>query len=329
MDVGGTLTKIVYFEANIGKRSNDPQKDPKSSTKEVPQPVLPKRTASLTHLNEPDHQEALEELYNIMDSTSKQRLNIPTRDESLSFYSTILGGRLHFLHFETRNMVLAINMLSSSGATENIRTIGCTGGGAHKYANQFEEQLGITFHPFDELGSLIRGMNFALTNVDEECYTYRREETQSQTQSQSDNGSNQASSPSTSSKDTPPPAVRKVGSFTAASLADKSAAGGSMSADSTPQRPSPAKKGFQQSAEIPTSPRAMEESKGSPRARDAKDYCHRVTMPHEMFSTRDYFPYLVVNIGSGVSIVKGEFVRMYVHPIQLRRSNPFLSGFVK
>ena len=325
MDVGGTLTKIVYFEANIGQRSNDPQKDAKSSTKEVPQPVLPKRTASLTHLNEPDHQEALEELYNIMDSTSKQRLNIPTRDESLSFYSTILGGRLHFLHFETRNMVLAINMLSSSGATENIRTIGCTGGGAHKYANQFEEQLGITFHPFDELGSLIRGMNFALTNVDEECYTYRREiqtqdQTQSQSQSQSDNGRNQTSSPSNSSKDTPPPAARKVGSFTAtaASLADKSggiplhAGSGSMSADSTPQRPSPAKKGFQQSAEIPTSPRAMEESKGSPRARDAKDYCHRVTMPHEMFSTRDYFPYLVVNIGSGVSIVKGEYVYMYI-----------------
>jgi type II pantothenate kinase len=52
-----------------------------------------------------------------------------------------------------------------TGITENIRTIGCTGGGAHKYAKEFEDQLGITFTQFDELGCLVRGMNFALTNV--------------------------------------------------------------------------------------------------------------------------------------------------------------------
>jgi hypothetical protein len=33
-------------------------------------------------------------------------------------------------------------MLSSTGITENIRTIGCIGGGAHKYAKEFEDQLG-------------------------------------------------------------------------------------------------------------------------------------------------------------------------------------------
>jgi pantothenate kinase len=66
-------------------------------------------------------------------------------EHGLSFYSEMLGGRLHFLHFETRNIGSAIDMLSSTSVTENIRTIGCTGGGAHKFAQEFEENLDIKF----------------------------------------------------------------------------------------------------------------------------------------------------------------------------------------
>ena len=35
-----------------------------------------------------------------------------------------------------------------------------------------------------------------------------------------------------------------------------------------------------------------------------KEHTYKVTMPHEMFVTNELFPYLVVNIGSGVSILK-------------------------
>ena len=66
-------------------------------------------------------------------------------EHGLSFYSEMLGGRLHFLHFETRNIGSAIDMLSSTSVTENIRTIGCTGGGAHKFAQEFEDNLDIKF----------------------------------------------------------------------------------------------------------------------------------------------------------------------------------------
>jgi len=39
-------------------------------------------------------------------------------------------------------MVSAINYMSSTALTENIISICCTGGGAHKYAKEFEEELG-------------------------------------------------------------------------------------------------------------------------------------------------------------------------------------------
>ena len=60
-------------------------------------------------------------------------------------------------------MANAISLLGAASITENIRTIGCTGGGAHKYAKKFEEELDIEFVQQDELDSLIRGMHYALT----------------------------------------------------------------------------------------------------------------------------------------------------------------------
>ena len=175
MDVGGTLTKIVYFETQNGKKTSlDLQKSNhrNGDTIEVPGRQQIKRVSSLEHLGNPDHQQALSELYAYMEGSDR----IYTRDEGLSFYSSLLGGRLHFLHFETRNMVKGIDILSVTGMTENIKTIGCTGGGAHKYANAIDEHLGIKLKQLDELGSLVRGMHFALTNVVEECYTYRNQD---------------------------------------------------------------------------------------------------------------------------------------------------------
>lgn len=66
-------------------------------------------------------------------------------------YHYINGKRAH------RIVIGAIRLLSSTSIIENIRTIGCTGGGAHKYAKEFEDELEITFAKVDELSSLIRG----------------------------------------------------------------------------------------------------------------------------------------------------------------------------
>ena len=239
-------------------------------TIEIPGRQSLRRNISLGQLDTPDHQVALDELYSYMDST-KDRSGVSTRDDTLSFYSNTLGGRLHFLHFETRNMVSGIEMLSATGITENIRTIGCTGGGAHKYAKEFEEQLGITFLQLDELGCLVRGMNFALTNVVGECYTYR----------------NDASAPiiPIKSPDTSP----KRNDHTATNNSNTNHNNEDDRKDS---------KGGEEHM------KGEENVKDEGWRRDVKEHTYKVTMPHEMFVTNELFPYLVVNIGSGVSILK-------------------------
>ena len=161
MDVGGTLTKIIYFQADMEGDKRTSQDDgsgmlgsvgpgsvgtlgtdavntmggevsdtsPKSPGPKTSPAMGLRRNNSFTvpHLKSPENQEALRKLYGYMNASSA---NI--RDEGLSFYSESLGGRLHFLHFETRNIGAAIDMLSSTSVTENIRTIGCTGGGNPK-----------------------------------------------------------------------------------------------------------------------------------------------------------------------------------------------------
>jgi type II pantothenate kinase len=51
--------------------------------------------------------------------------------------------------------------------------MGATGGGAHKYAADWDNMLGIKIVKQDELDSLVAGMQFVLSTVVGECYTYR------------------------------------------------------------------------------------------------------------------------------------------------------------
>lgn len=262
-------------------------------------------SGQMGQLDTPDHQEALHELYTYMDS-SDGTSGVTTRDDGLSFYSNILGGRLHFLHFETRNMVSGIEMLSSTGITENIRTIGCTGGGAHKYAKEFQDQLGITFTQFDELGCLVRGMNFALTNVVGECYTYR----------------NRSPAPPKPQNKNPTDNV-KTSSSEGFKKSNREAESNAVSEDIyNSKEPEEANKTANNSSSYVTHKHeASDETKDNKSRtdsnkareqkikdegwhRDVKESTYKVYMPHEMFVTGDLFPYLVVNIGSGVSILK-------------------------
>jgi type II pantothenate kinase len=126
-----------------------------------------------------------------------------------------------------------INQLTNASITENIRTIGCTGGGAHKYAQKVQDDLDIEIMQLDELQCLIRGMAYALTQIPSECYTYRREDM--------------------------------------ISSSSGSSSGGGVFKEQSPSR---------------------------------KEYTKKVPLPYEYFARSNPFPYLVVNIGSGVSILK-------------------------
>lgn len=228
MDIGGTLSKIVYFERRV---ASEPPSPKKQLVDFLSMSSL-RRTHSFNEIDSPAHREALDEIYNLM-SDPKVLGRTGVRDEHLSFYSHILGGRLHFIRFQSRRMDAMIDMLSGTEITRNIHTIGCTGGGAHKYAKRFADDLGIEVQQQDELRSLMIGMHFVMMNNVGECYTYRYDEDlHSQAQWK----------------------------------------------------------------------------------RDVKDFVHKVPIPYSHLFADSIFPYLVVNVGSGVSILKvsspGKFERV-------------------
>lgn len=117
------MTKIVYFEThpqmtsqhslsndnkdatsttstaiNIDNNSSTPIDENNSKTSHM------KRSKSLERLHTPDYQEALQKLYSYMNEPQTFHNKQGLRDDALSFYSEVLGGRIHFLHFETRRM---------------------------------------------------------------------------------------------------------------------------------------------------------------------------------------------------------------------------------
>jgi hypothetical protein len=318
MDVGGTLTKIVYFES---KRAGKDYVDPFATATSPAQPSIAQRHSSdnLAHLDCPDHQAALETFYAFMDNNRGMAPpGTVVRDEGLSMYSKFLDGKLHFLHFETRNMVDAIKYVSAAAPIENIRSIGCTGGGAHKFAGEFEEQLEITFIKFDELECLVRGMHFALNNFQDECFTYRPEDSPEMAQTGADSrpGSRPASTNFSASRTAGSGSSTGVSTSTSTG-ADSARTGRSNSfsratpgtqsieQDTTVVEPSPyparpervSLSRAQSQAQTPGPPR-------SPSRRDGKEFTRKVLLPVSNGHNGPAFPYLVVNIGSGVSILK-------------------------
>ena len=282
----------MYFETKTAK--NDLKKE-QGDTVEIPGRKSLRRNISLSRLDTPDHQDALDKLYSYM-ASSKDTSGVSTRDDSLSFYSNILGGRLHFLHFETRNMNTGIEMLSFTGITENIRTLGCTGGGAHKYAKEFEEQLGITFVQLDELGCLVRGMNFALTNVENECYTYRNDSTSPVPMAPP---ISKERSPKINPKGHSDEKRTEKQSGEKAASKEKSSSSNLKNDDIEDIRTEKDKEGSDANAKD-----RDQQSRAEGWKRDVREHTYKVFMPYEMFATDELFPYLVVNIGSGVSILK-------------------------
>lgn len=132
-----------------------------------------KRTVSLGNLHDTtEQQEALKEFYSFMDQASRLG-DSGVKDTHLSAYSHALGGVLHFFHFETRFMESAVEIISNSRVHRNIQAMGCTGGGAFKFEDFFLRRLGVRMLQMDEMECLVRGMQFALANIPEECYTYR------------------------------------------------------------------------------------------------------------------------------------------------------------
>eukprot|EP00594_Rhizosolenia_setigera_P007268 CAMPEP_0178942920 /NCGR_PEP_ID=MMETSP0789-20121207/2276_1 /TAXON_ID=3005 /ORGANISM="Rhizosolenia setigera, Strain CCMP 1694" /LENGTH=727 /DNA_ID=CAMNT_0020622411 /DNA_START=155 /DNA_END=2338 /DNA_ORIENTATION=+ len=210
LDVGGTLTKLVYFDvgennmyqsARLSKRNlmntsvlsssvddqelntcnsidsldksshNDTLNSMDSRTSGV---GLKKSYSSLDFTKRSrSHTDALKSFYNF--ANTLDAIGHSLREKHMSFYSRKLDGEFHFIHFETRHMGDAIDMIRANNLHSNITEIGATGGGAHKFSKDWEDTLGIKMIATEELASLVAGMQFVLSdgNVVGESYTFK------------------------------------------------------------------------------------------------------------------------------------------------------------
>ncbi|KAL3784130.1 hypothetical protein HJC23_005788 [Cyclotella cryptica] len=134
------------------------------------------------------------------------------KEKQLSYFSRALNGQFHFIRFETRHMQNAMNLMRINNFHQNIKEIGATGGGAHKYADDWDKALGIKMAKQDEMDSLVAGMQFVLSDIVGECYTFKPNGWKSDSSTTGESGSSavkgslqKTPSQSNSMSDTPSP----------------------------------------------------------------------------------------------------------------------------
>lgn len=178
MDIGGSLTKIVFFspdsdDADAGDGGAQPRRGSLggggggsgAGGPPAPPPPPPISTPSL----DPARRASLDAVAAFL-ASSRTYGATGVRDGDLAFHSAALRGTFHFLRCETSALPAAMALVEASGWHHEIREMCATGGGAQKYAGMVRERLGVTLVPGDELGCLVRGMAFLLASAPDECY---------------------------------------------------------------------------------------------------------------------------------------------------------------
>lgn len=98
---------------------------------------------------------------------------------SLSNDPANLGGKLHFVKFETSKIRDALQfiedkrLLEYDDKTEDSKPrVLATGGGAYKYADVFLKELDVVLEKRDEFACLVSGCSFLQAAVPDECFTF-------------------------------------------------------------------------------------------------------------------------------------------------------------
>nr|KAG5689035.1 hypothetical protein BaRGS_006431 [Batillaria attramentaria] len=200
------------------------------------------------------------------------------RDVHLEMPDQVIGGRqgaLHFIRFPTHEMQAFIDLAKVKNFSSLASAICATGGGAFKFEKDFQEQVNLQLHKYDELDCLIRGIHFIdRHNHSCECYYWARAGT---TDSHLQNGHSASAQPSATHSDLNSPNHSRAVNGEATSQSGSSGATSSQSESNGPQH-------------------SQDKNAGSDTFGDGDWY----KVP---FDFRDPYPYLVVNIGSGVSIL--------------------------
>lgn len=140
LDLGGSLTKVCFFEPYD----------------------VPENGRKLTEF--------------IAQSTTYGGTGV--RDTRLSFESKRLGGRFHFIYFQTSRTEGAIEIMktftnnnSQVPGKQGDFNVHATGGGAIKFAKLVERELGIRLVAEDELETVVSGIVFTLLERPQSCYS--------------------------------------------------------------------------------------------------------------------------------------------------------------
>lgn len=313
LDVGGTLSKLVYFEKkredhntcssentrrsqsqssrtmyksddvcrtrsaerfhfrgsseNCGFHESCSQDDLQSTTYPLHSPsnapdISMKRSHSLFDLTskKAKREKALDRFYEFANRLDTYDTDV--KDKGLSFYSRALGGEIHFIQFETRFLPQAMDLIQVNDLHLNISKMGATGGGAHKYADKWEKMLAIEIVKQDELDSLVAGMQFILSDVVGECYTFLLK---------GDNEKDQSNKKKADQKD---------------------------DLQSVPEQSQPFASNQAEESSLPI-PTKEEEKPASPPCNEKSRKVQR-----DFVARSDSYPYLLVMIGTGVSVLR-------------------------
>lgn len=146
MDIGGTLVKLVYFEPTTFSRDEEDSE--------------------------------VETLKNIRRYLTKNSAygNTGHRDVHLQMDNCVIAGHrgsLHFIRFPTSAMGNFLELAKSKGMATLASTVCATGGGAYKFEKDFQREVNMQLHKFDELDSLIRGIHYIDANNRKECYYWQ------------------------------------------------------------------------------------------------------------------------------------------------------------
>ncbi len=94
------------------------------------------------------------------------------------------GGRLNFLNFETDRIDACIDFIQQlkekqsklNGSSPGQLCVMATGGGAYKFYDRMRDVLHVDVVREDEMGCLIEGLDFFVTEIPREVFTYGEEE---------------------------------------------------------------------------------------------------------------------------------------------------------
>lgn len=147
MDIGGTLAKLVYFEP----------------------------TDDLAKLKEGEENAILSNIKLYL-TKNKAYGDSGHRDAHIQMDNVTIDGRrgsLHFIRFPTSAMDAFVELAKEKGMAKLASTVCATGGGAYKFQELIEREVKLKMHKFDELNSLIRGVDFMeRSNPNKELFYY-------------------------------------------------------------------------------------------------------------------------------------------------------------